>query len=373
MIYNEWIHPKVGERSSNMSLLNVDESMSALARQVFDRQFEIDPGLQWEYDDRQKRLMYQDIVYNLSFLKTAMQFNDDQIFLNYAVWIYQLLCYLTRNVGRERIKDRMVLHYRLLDEALGQVLPVPEAQKASQHLENAMRATEHESVHFSPPQHWVSTSYPEIKQEYLALVLKNDTRGALAVIERAARSGIPLTEIYLKILQEVMYEVGSLWHQNLITVDKEHYITSTTQMALAQFFPMIFSAPRKQFKVLTCCVGSELHEMGVRMVSDLFEYHGWESIYLGAAVPKEAILNAIEENTPHLVALSVTMVQHLPLCFETVNAIREEYPKLKIAVGGQAFQRTNALWKQWDVDVYTENAQQLVEWAEGQAAVWEKA
>ena len=50
-----------------MSLLHVsDEKVSRLARIIYDKHFELDPKLDVEYDDRRKRLMYEDILYNLS-------------------------------------------------------------------------------------------------------------------------------------------------------------------------------------------------------------------------------------------------------------------------------------------------------------------
>ena len=114
--------------------------------------------------------------------------------------------------------------------------------------------------------------------------------------------------------------------------------------------------------MLVACVGSELHEIGARMVADLFEYHGWDSIYLGAAVPVEAIKLAVGEHRPDLVALSVTMPQHLPHCREAVKQLREQDPGIKIAVGGNAFSGTE-IWAGWDV-VYTADARKLVQWAE---------
>jgi MerR family transcriptional regulator, light-induced transcriptional regulator len=147
-------------------------------------------------------------------------------------------------------------------------------------------------------------------------------------------------------------------------VDKEHYCTSITQMVVSRFYEQVFSQPRKGRTVLTCCVGSELHEMGGRMVSDLFEYNGWDSIYLGAAVPKASLLNAVKEHAPDLVALSVTMPQYLPLCHEMALELREQYPSVGIAVGGRAFQITNEVWKKWPVDIYTRKASELIPWAE---------
>ena len=349
----------------NMSLLHVsDERVNSLARIVYDKHFELDPKLDVEYDDRRKRLMYEDILYNLSYLDTAMKFNDDKIFSDYAVWLYQLLCNLMKNLERERIKEHMVLHYQILHNVLQETLPEEEAQKASHHIRNAIEATENEAIQFQVSERFASGRYGPIKKEYLHCILNNDTKGALRVIADAEKSGIPIDDICVEILQEVMCEIGNLWHQDKIKVDKEHYCTAVTQVALAQFHPTIFSKPRNGYTILTCCVGSELHEMGIRMVSDVFENNGWDSIYLGAAVPANAILNCIEENSPDLVALSVTMPQHLTLCFEIVNEIRKKYQDIKIAVGGRAFQTTNELWKQWDVDIAADNAVQLVLWAD---------
>lgn len=166
------------------------------------------------------------------------------------------------------------------------------------------------------------------------------------------------------IIRMTMLEVGELWHQNKITVDKEHYCTSTTQMILSLFYPVIFSQPSKEKKIVTCCVGSELHEMGGRMVSDLFEYHGWESIFLGSAVPTNALVHAIGEHKPDLVALSVTMPQYLGLCHEAVLAIRKTYPEILIAVGGRAFSTSNRIYERWPVDIHTDLATGLITWAD---------
>ncbi len=194
--------------------------------------------------------------------------------------------------------------------------------------------------------------------------MKNDTNGAYKFIESLFKIGYTLEEIYINILQEVMYEVGEMWHKQIITVDKEHYCTSTTQVILSQFYPLIFSSAKKNAKILTCTVGSELHEMGARMISDLFEFHGWDSIYLGASVPNEYVIKAIEENKPDLIALSVTMPQHLVICHKLVKMIKEKNIIAKIAVGGRGFHSTDSLWEKWGVDISTDNALQLVKWAE---------
>jgi methanogenic corrinoid protein MtbC1 len=342
---------------------NMNGNLNKLAQKVYDRHFQLDPKLEFEYNDRQKRSMYKDIFYNLEYLNTAIEYEDQKIFVNYAVWLYYLLCNLIKNLEKERIRDQMIMHYELLIEVLKETLAEEEYLKASYYLNYAIEATKDACIDFHVVTAFEVDEYYEMKKEYLENLLSNDTYGAYEVIHKALNSGVSINNIFQNVLQEVLYEIGNLWHQNKITVDIEHYCTATTQMLISQFYPIIFSKPKNGFKVLACCVGSELHEIGIRMVADLFEYNGWESIYLGASVPKEDIFSAITDNKPHLVALSVTMPQHLQLCHEVVKDIRKKYKSLKIAVGGGAFKVTDKLWEKWPVDVYSDTADELIEWA----------
>ena len=102
-----------------------------------------------------------------------------------------------------------------------------------------------------------------------------------------------------------MRRVGELWRTAQITVDAEHYCTSVTQMAITQMYPLLFSSERRNRTLLCACPGTELHEMGARMVADVFENDG--------------------------------------------------------AVGGKAFQSTHQIWKQWPIDFYVEDARELLQ------------
>ncbi|MGE4583685.1 MAG: B12-binding domain-containing protein [Sphaerochaeta sp.] len=349
-----------------MSLLltSIEPNLISLAQTIFDSQFAEDPRLVVEMDERRKRLMFEDILYNFSFLTTAVNLEDGTIFTNYAVWLYELLCNLMKDLDRDRIKDQMVGHYCILRRFSQKLFGEDRSDLANTYLDQAIKATEMavDNIEVSPQ--FLQGRHQKIRRDYLNALLRSDTNRAIQIIRDAEAQGIEIDQIYEDIIRLTMLEVGELWHKNIITVDKEHYCTSTTQMILSLFYPTIFSQPSKQKKILTCCIGSELHEMGGRMVSDLFEYHGWESIYLGAAVPVASLLHAIEEHTPDLVALSVTMPQYLGICHEAVVALRNAHPSLLIAVGGRAFSTSNAIYTRWPIDIYTELATELLYWAE---------
>lgn len=352
-----------------MSLLKdfTSDQSKEIARQVFDAHFKHDSKLKDEMNERRKTAMYQDILYNLSYLEIALAF-DKQIFQDYAIWIYELLCHLMPDLSRTRVAQQMVDHYRILGDTLKQYVDKDKATEMVEVLAAAIQTTEaaiddHESVSYV-----AASQYSDIKVEYLERLLDNDTRGAIRVILNAVQSGIGIQEIYLHVFKDVMYEVGRLWHLNEISVDKEHYCTSVTQMAIAQFYNEVFSQPRIHRKVLTACVGSELHEMGIRMISDLFEYHGWDSIYLGASVPLKDMLKSIEEQKPELVCLSVTMPHHLAIGNDIIEAIRSRFPNIRIALGGQAFAKRPNLLESFDVDFSGDDVYKLIKWAEGSKA-----
>jgi len=352
-----------------MSLLMnyTDQNYVELAQLIFQEQFKRDPKLESEMTERRKRLMYDDVVYNISFLMTAVHFQDVKIFEHYAKWIYELLCNLMKDLDRDRIMEHMTVHYQVMADLLQShghtVLAPDELLLAIQYLERAATVTREAVTDIVLSTEFQDGLYYDYRKGYLDALLKSDVKKASQLIHEARQQQIPIIDIYEFILAKVMHEIGSLWHRNIITVDKEHFATTVTQTILSSFYDEILSRPGKNRTLVSCAVGSELHEMGIRMLSDLFEYYGLDTYYLGAALPEAAILKALEDQHPDLVALSVTMPQYLVDCERIVKSIRHQYPDLKIAVGGQAFNQTQALWEQWAVDFHANSAIDLVKWA----------
>lgn len=349
-----------------MSLLFLDsqEREFRLAQKVFERHFQLDDRLQGEYDERRKKLMLNDIFYNLKCLSAAVRHDADRLFIDYAQWIYWLLVNRMTELPHSRVKEHMIMHYEILKNFLMEELPEEEGQKAARHLDNAVEATRNFSVHARSGGGLEQGKLVELRKQYLDLLLKGDRPAAEKAVKDSLEAGVPVEEIYIYVFQEAMYQVGNLWHEGKITVAKEHYCTAITQGIMSQFYSIIFATPRRNLSMLACCVGNELHEMGIRMVSDLFELNGWDSIYLGAAVPTESIINAIHENKPQLVALSVTMPHHLDTCREIAGAVKAEegFKDIKLAVGGRAFKLAPHLYKKWELDFFAADGIELMQW-----------
>lgn len=306
-----------------------------------------------------QKIIYRDTRYNIDFLYTAYALKDSKIMEKYAIWLYELMDSILNKYQNINTVDYVICHLGYIHQAVQLTIPKEKQdellklielgqESIKQYIQNKQKSYIQESI------------YEKEIQQYLDSLFKKDMKQSMSLIHQFKEQGISIVDIYVDILAESMRRIGEMWHKAQITVDIEHYCTSTTQMAMSQMYPDIFSHKRKNRKIICACPGSELHEMGARMVADLFENDGWDSIYLGAAVPEDAMLEAISSYQPDLVALSVTMPQHLIDCKDLVMKIKQSFPQIKVAVGENAFKSTHHMWSLWPVDLYSDNARDFL-------------
>lgn len=350
----------------SLMIVDVDDEIRHWSQVIFDRQMERQPQLQYAYDTRRKRRMMEDIQYNLELLRTAVQLDDPRIFEDHAQWIADLLIHRMQDLGEDAVRGQLVMHYEIMQEAAVEFLEADEAGMARKVLDRAVQITKAGNSAMAEESQRHAVPQAELKEQYLEKLLASDHRGAAKLIENALDGGTPLSDIYMHVFAAAMADVGCLWQRGQITVDKEHYCTAATQNIMAQLYPRIFALPRVGRTILACTVGNELHEMGIRMLCDVFEVYGWDSIYLGASLPPDAITASVSEHCPDLVALSVTMPHYLPLGRDVLKALQTDcdLSRTKVAVGGRAFQLAPELPQQWGADVTADNAVDLVRWAD---------
>lgn len=305
-----------------------------------------------------RKIIYRDTRYNIDYLYTAYVLGDKKIMNTYAVWLYELMVGIHKNrFTKEQTREYVIFHLDEIKKTIPEVVSQEKQKKLQELVEEAQQCIRE----YTPAADEKKESrYEKEVEAYMDCLFRKNGRQAIRLIRKFADQGIDLDDIYVEILSESMRRVGELWHTAEITVDTEHYCTSVTQMAMAQMYDKLFDGERKDKTILSVCPGMELHEMGARIVSDLFENHGWNSIFLGAAVPVDYIMDSVRENHPDLVTLSVSMPQHLMDCEKVIKEMKENFPDIKIAVGGKAFESTNDIWKKWPVDIYSKDARELL-------------
>lgn len=173
-------------------------------------------------------------------------------------------------------------------------------------------------------------------QNYFAALLAGDKKGCFIIVQDLLEKNIEIRELYAQLFQRSLYKVGELWEVNEISVGREHLATSITERMLNATYHYIFIGRNAGKKVLVACASNEYHQIGGKMVADIFEMHGWDSQFLGAT-PIMELLRFTDEIKPDLIALSFAVSSNLPVLKTTVEAIQAEFGDIDIFVGGYAF------------------------------------
>jgi methanogenic corrinoid protein MtbC1 len=197
---------------------------------------------------------------------------------------------------------------------------------------------------------------------YLQALLAGKRAACLGIVQQLIGEKAPLKAIYLGLFERALYQVGELWESDRISVGVEHMATAICESAMTLLYPLLFASPRRGHRAVVSCVADEFHQVGARMVADIFEFHGWDGYFLGANVPVEALLAMLQEKKPDFLCLSLTVDTHLPSLVNGIEAVRTSFPQQEILVGGQAFRRqARAATEHFPAVAYVESIHRLEE------------
>jgi len=293
----------------------------------------------------------QDIRYHLSYLAESVSLKSRSLFEDYMSWVKSLL----GSLGLP--EEDMLINLQCMSEVLSRELPSEYAVIACEYLDKTR--LEYKDIPLKAQESFLEGSpYAELARRYLQALLDGRRHEASRMIMEALEEGTTVKDIYLHVLQPSQRELGRLWQLNRVSVAQEHYCTAATQLIMSQFYPLIFREERKGLRLVAACPADELHELGLRMVSDLLELEGWDTYYLGPNVPLSGILRTVEERRPHILALSVTITYHVGEVLAVIEGVRSMAGTgdLKVMVGGYPFNIDKGLWKTLGADGWAPDA-----------------
>ena len=199
----------------------------------------------------------------------------------------------------------------------------------------------------------VNPMYKQLKI-YSDHIFSGNKNKALSYFSSLAKDpDIEIKSLYRYIVQPFQLELGRLWQTSQISVAQEHYATSITQLAMSMLYEKIFSVPKNGKVFLGTCTQGELHEFGIRMICDYMESCGWDTIYLGANMPENSIVQMIIAEEPDIIALSCTMIFNLSKTKSLVSAIKRAGITTPVIVGGYPFMNDEELWLKIGADGYS--------------------
>ncbi|HAE20703.1 MAG TPA: cobalamin-binding protein [Spirochaetaceae bacterium] len=323
-----------------------------IAQDSVDAQYRAEP--RWEaYGDEGKRKALQDALDSLAYLIAAYEAGEPSLLADYAAWLDELFAGLKFPEGSARNS------LMALADSAAKLAGQPGAALRDFSLEALAKESEA----------GLSLGCQELSveaQSYLDLLLASDRKAAIGYINGLSQGGMGIKKLYLDVFAPSQRELGRLWQLNRISVAQEHYGTAVTQLAMAGLYPLLFSGQRKNRKMAGACVGGELHELGIRMVSDFFEMDGWDSRYYGANAPGVDLARQLSADPRQVLCLSATLSVNVQGVRQTIEAIRDtkNLERLPIIVGGRPFAVAERLWADIGADGTASDAGSAIALAE---------
>ena len=316
----------------------LDEVRRGLADLAVDALFGADPSMESRYGGAGRRIWRTEAESRLAHLAEAVACGRPGLFAAHASWSAEAL--RTRGVPEDDIRA----HLTHLTAAVATELPEPAAAAVAPFLAEASRAVERpfDSTGLLDDEGKEST----LARLYLLHLLQRDKEQAAALALDALRGGLPLGEVYERVLAPAMAEIGRMWHMQEASIADEHFCTAATRSIVAQL-RVAASAQAKQpdgRRALCCSVAGDLHDVGIRMVADLLELDGWAVEFLGANVPAGEVVMSVEDRATipskgfHLVVASATTTLALRSLGDLVAAMRASphASSVPLLVGGGA-------------------------------------
>jgi methanogenic corrinoid protein MtbC1 len=208
----------------------------------------------------------------------------------------------------------------------------------------------------------MTAGFAELAKVYVNVQLRGDRREALHFVDRLVQEGHSIADIQQHVIAAAQREIGRMWEESRIGIAQEHMATAISQLALAQLYRYAQPLPARGRKVVVACVEGELHDFPARLVADALDLAGYDTRFLGADVPTGSLINVLEQESPNLLALSITMPFHAAALRRQVKSVRDQTGgHLPIAVGGLACDQLREITAEIRPAILAGSARELVE------------
>ncbi|AFN75324.1 corrinoid methyltransferase [Melioribacter roseus P3M-2] len=186
-----------------------------------------------------------------------------------------------------------------------------------------------------------------------------DQEGADELALKALETGVKPFEI-LDACNVGMKNIGEKFSRNEVFVPELLMAAKAMQAVMNHLKPYFQTGEvKKKGKFVIGTVAGDLHDIGKNLVSMVVEGNGWEVIDLGVDVKTNKFLEVISNNRNCTVGLSALLTTTMANMSNTVAEIKNNFPDIKVIVGGAPVTREAAI--KMGADAYGDNPQKAVE------------
>ena len=193
--------------------------------------------------------------------------------------------------------------------------------------------------------------WDSVREQLTEQLLAGDWRQGLSLLE-ASSTAADRIGFYDHALRSAMWEIGRRWEEGTISVAREHLATAAVARLLSAAPPPAIPDGGRKGKAVVTATTNEYHQVGAWLVADALDADGWNVRFLGANTPNQELMALLREESPDLLALSVSLPFNLRHAEDAIRSARElpECQGLHVLVGGSAFLGEPDLYRRLGAD-----------------------
>lgn len=248
-------------------------------------------------------------------LAESLDVDRPQLLAHQTAWYKVALTH--RNVAPAYLPENLTA----IRAALRAELP-DECQPAiERHIAAAIRAATEAPTDIPS---WIEGEGPlrDEARHFLLAVLENRRADAIELVMGLRKTGVSVADIHDHMLSTAQREVGRMWLMGEIPIADEHFASRIVESCLDRLSTTMAAPARRNRTVLMFAVGGDMHSIGLRMVADRFEAHGYDVWNLGADMPGYDFEWMLQDRKVDLIALGATLVLHVGSARSTIAQLR---------------------------------------------------
>ncbi len=168
-------------------------------------------------------------------------------------------------------------------------------------------------------------------------ILYGDQKTAVAITEEALAEKIDPQKLIHEAMIPAMNEAGKKFECEEFFVPELLLAARAMKGALKLIQPLLAASGAEPIgTVVIGTVKGDLHDIGKNLVASMLEGAGFRVVDLGADVPADRFIEAVEKEKPNLVCMSALLTVTMPAMKTTIEALNQAgvRGKVKVMVGG---------------------------------------
>lgn len=171
-------------------------------------------------------------------------------------------------------------------------------------------------------------------------------------------SGETLAELFDEVLAPAMRQVGDLWECRDLEIYEERVACDICTRIIDECRLLIANPDAATPVAIGATPAGDPYTLATRMAECVARESGWRATSLGANLPFETILKAVEKRKPRLLWLSVSAIDDSATFLRQYDLFQQQLPPtLAIVVGGRAL--TEERRRQMRFSAYCDTFQQM--------------